>query len=57
MNFAVYILVVEDTNDMADEIGRLYPSSTESVLDIPSEAQAIELADEARKQVERLVVR
>jgi len=42
--FAIYVIVVEDTNSMAEEIGQLGASNIESISDIETEQEAIEIA-------------
>lgn len=42
--FAVYVIVVEDTNDNAELIGELPVSNIESIGSIESEQEAIDLA-------------
>src|SRR6185503_19635057 len=42
--FAIYVIVVEDTNDNAEEIGQLGASNIESIGEIESEQEAIRIA-------------
>lgn len=48
MKFAVYVLVVEDTNENAELLG-LNAGTMMAILDIETEEQAIEIAKDAEE--------
>ena len=52
MTYAVYIVVVEDTNENAELLG-LNAGTIESIMDIETEEKAIQIAEDLRDYARR----